>query len=312
MAPRRAMYPSPLFQLLLSRLRSIRYERRMIIFIFAVLFLIMRNKNGNIEYRLSSQRQSTHIKNSTAWPMEYILKQPFASNIIVSELNHLIYCPIPKAANTNWKYLIRKLEGVPNYGDLHAAHNANTSGLRYLSDYSAAEAKKLLTDPSFFKFVFVRDPYTRLLSCYMDKFRNMDPNYTATEYRTFVAAAFSWRYARSMDPFLAPRPSFRSFIRAIATVPPSHMNAHWRPQTLLCGFGVMPYDFVGRMEHLQRDTAKVLETIGHAQEPFPTQHDLGFPPSGASASLAQHLYTTDLMFATRLLYAADFDALGYQ
>lgn len=251
------------------------------------------------------------ITNVTSWSIADILQQPFASNIIVSERNRFIYCPIPKAASTNWKYIIRKLEGVADYGSLHTAHNRNTSGMRYLSDYSPTEAHMLLTNSDYFKFTFVRDPYMRLLSCYMDKFRNSDPNYTETEYRTFVAAAFSWRYARRSDLLSAPRPSFRSFVHAISTASLASMNEHWRPQTLLCGFGIMPYDFVGRMEQVQRDTRTVLQRIGFADESFPTQNDLGFPPSGASTSLALNLYTTDLIFATRAIYTMDFEALGY-
>lgn len=73
----------------------------------------------------------------------------------------------------------------------------------------------------------------------------------------------------------------------------------------------MPYDFVGRMENIEADAARVLQQIGQGNTKFPTQHDLKFPPSGASETLAKQLYTADLMFAVRALYAADFDLLGY-
>lgn len=59
-----------------------------------------------------------------------ILSKPFAKRIIVSERHRFIYCPVPKVANSNWKYLIRKNEGFEDYDDLTKAHNANTSGLR--------------------------------------------------------------------------------------------------------------------------------------------------------------------------------------
>lgn len=240
-----------------------------------------------------------------------IMRQPFASNIVVSETNKLMYCPIPKAASSNWKYLIRKLDGFPDYEDLSIAHDRNKSSLRYLTDYSPLEVERLLADKQYFKFTFVRNPYMRLLSCYMDKFRNTEGNYTSTKYIPFLADAFSWRYARSIDPFVAPRPSFRSFIDAVFAANPQCMNHHWRPQTLLCGFDFIKYDFVGRMENLSTDARHVLQAIGHPEERFPTHHDINFPPSGASWELAQRLYSSEMMFKVRTLYAKDFKLLQY-
>lgn len=254
-------------------------------------------------YRYDSTESVSVVQN--------ILSQPFAADVIVSEVNKLIYCPIPKAASSNWKYLIRKLEGFPDYADLLTAHNRNKSSLRYLTDYSPHEVKRLLTDKQYFKFAFVRNPYLRLLSCYMDKFRNLDRNYTTTEYIPFLADAFSWRYARSVDPQTDPRPSFRAFINAIYTADPGCMNHHWRPQTLLCGFGFIEYDFIGRMENLSADAHHVLAAIGHPQERFPTHHEINFPPSGASLELAQRLYSAEMMFKVRTLYAEDFHYLHY-
>lgn len=261
--------------------------------------------------RQASLQTSFQITNTTTCPTQYLLTQPFATNIIVSEANKLIFCPIPKAASSNWKYLIRKIEGCPDFQNLASAHSPNTSGLRYLTDYSPSEAHKILNDPSYFKFAFVRDPYLRLLSCYMDKFRNQDVNYTNSEYRAFLASAFTWPYARSIDPVTAPRPSFRTFVNTIIRHDPAHMNHHWKPQTLLCGFGLMPYDFVGRMEHLSNHSLHVLRVLKLDHDHFPTQSELGFPPSGASRKLASLLYSTDLMFKVRALYAVDFDILGY-
>eukprot|EP00171_Calliarthron_tuberculosum_P005561 IDg5561t1 len=182
--------------------------------------------------------------------------RPWARNIIVSERNRLLFCPVPKAANSNWKYLIRKWEGLEDYALVRAAHSAETSGMRYLSDYSPSEARAILKSPRFFKFVFVRDPYARALSAYMDKLRNVDSRFT----------------------------------------PPEHMNAHWQPQTDLCGLDDIDYDFIGRMENLLHDAQKVFNYLNRSKERFPSHADIGFPPSGASTELADELYTVDLMF----------------
>lgn len=240
-----------------------------------------------------------------------ILSRQFASNVIVSERSKLIYCPIPKAANSNWKYLIRKWEGFVDYTDLPRAHDRYTSGLRYLSDYSYQQVDRLLQDPTYFKFLFVRNPYSRALSCYMDKFRNNDSTYVNKEYRTFLAQLFNWQYAREVDIQNHPRPSFRSFVDQLTRHEPITMNAHWAPQTLLCGLDIMPYDFVGHMEHLQKDTQYVLSYLDKQNDHFPTHEEIGFPPSGASEDKAKLLYTNDLLLKIRAIYDMDFRYLEY-
>lgn len=275
---------------------------------FALVYIVFPDGwwQSTISHSHNSMRSSEKVVDSFT-----LLQQPFASDIIVSEVVKLVYCPIPKAASSNWKYLIRKLEGFPDFADLSVAHHHNKSYLRYLSDYSPSEVTQILSDKEYFKFAFVRNPYIRLLSCYMDKFRNMADNYTTSEYIPFLADAFSWRYARSIDPLVAPRPSFRSFVDAVFTADPRSMNHHWRPQTLLCGFDFIKYDFIGRMENLSIDASHVLEAIGHHQEQFPSHEEIQFPPSGASWQLAQQLYSAEMLFKVRTLYADDFRLLHY-
>jgi len=245
---------------------------------------------------------------------EELLKQPFTSRLIVSERLRAVFCPMPKAANSNWKYVLRKLEGLGDYDDLTRSHNPMTSGLRYLSDYSARDIDAIVKgDVSrgvqpFFKFVFVRDPYTRLLSGYLDKF--VLKNTSSSEYRLFLSQVTSLRKFQTRDLTNEPRLSFRSFVDELMKQDVVRMNTHWMPQTLVCGLGYFPYDFVGSFEHLSIDASAVLAHLGHADEPFPTQRDIGFPPSGTSA-MVNELYTRELMLKARLLYDQDFLLLGY-
>ncbi|KAK1869273.1 hypothetical protein I4F81_011752 [Pyropia yezoensis] len=223
----------------------------------------------------------------------------------------------------NWKYLLRRLEGYGGYANLSKLHSPALLGLRYLSDYSAGEAAELLADPAYTKFVLVRDPYTCLLSAYMDKIASTQPTFVHAELRAFLAHLMDWRWVKARVASVgggggagggalppdaaagvggavrvaevgggggsggdrngvggvavaaggvgrggsggieaAPRPSFRAFVDELLKVPPAAMNPHWAPQSLLCGFGEMPYDFVGRFERLAADAATLLAHIG--------------------------------------------------
>lgn len=89
------------------------------------------------------------------------------------------------------------------------------------------------------------------------------------------------------------------------------MNPHWMPQTHYCGIGIIPYDFIGHMEALQRDARHVFSRLRKPDEHFPRHEEIGFPPSGASDQLADDLFTVDLMFKIRAVYNDDFHLLGY-
>lgn len=178
---------------------------------------------------------------------------------------------------------------------------------RYLSDYSASEVETLLYRSGYYKFVFVRDPYSRLMSCFVDKFLNK--NATREEYRVWLGQLYDWKYVRERDIMAEPRPSFRAFVDELLKQDPDRMNEHWMPQTYVCGFGDIPYDFVGRFERLTTDARKVLHRLNF-HDHFPTQQEIGFHPTGSS-QLSSELYTLDAMLKTRVLYDVDFTVLGY-
>lgn len=93
---------------------------------------------------------------------------------IVDEEHKLIVCTITKAACTMWRKFMRRLKGFSNWdtSDERITHNygGKSSGLKYLSDYSEEQAEKLMRDPSYFKAAIVRNPLTRVLSAWKDKF----------------------------------------------------------------------------------------------------------------------------------------------
>jgi hypothetical protein len=197
---------------------------------------------------------------------------------------------------------------LDDFYDLTKAHSSELSGLRYLSDYSPSEVASLLRNPSFFKFTFVRDPFSRMLSCYLNKFQNRGDEYVRSEYRSFLAQLFDWRYARELDLEMEPRPSFATFIDEVAKQTALEMNDHWAPQTMLCGLGEVPYDFVGRLETLDRDVRHVLQELGRPEERFPTQDEIGFPATGASAGILSNLLTLEAMMKIRLIFDIDFNS----
>ncbi len=107
-------------------------------------------------------------------PWEYWTERSGHWAPIVDHEHKIILCTITKAACTAWRKFMRRLKGFKDWdtNDERITHNygGRQSGLTYLSAYSTLEADKLMNDPSYFKAVVVRNPLTRVLSAWKDKY----------------------------------------------------------------------------------------------------------------------------------------------
>ncbi|KAK1906761.1 Carbohydrate sulfotransferase 11, partial [Dissostichus eleginoides] len=92
-------------------------------------------------------------------------------HLVVDEDHELIYCYVPKVACTNWKRVMMVLTGRGKYSDpmeipSNEAHIP--SNLKTLNQYSISEINHRLKN--YLKFLFVREPFERLVSAYRNKF----------------------------------------------------------------------------------------------------------------------------------------------
>jgi len=280
-----------------------------------------RQQSSNSRHLIWRQK---HVSGRTV-----LSRKKLAARIIVSEKLKLVYCPIPKAASSTWKYLIRQQEGIEDYWNLTAANSPTTSGLKYLVDYPSEELERILTSPEYFKFTFVRNPYTRMLSCYLDKFQNKKKE--SSEYKKFMGHLLGWwdenvfeNYSLTSEEknfmkkhkfqnkiLKGPRPSFSQFVRTATRQKRDRMNEHWAPQWYICGMDIIPYDFVGKLEHLEEHAQVILSWIGNSSSVhLPASEEIGFP-STQSRVLEDAFFDINLMFLIRKAFAPDFKIFGY-
>ena len=95
------------------------------------------------------------------------------SNFIVLEKYKLVYCTVPKVACTVWKQILANLEG---FNITSGVHKQTLGKLKLLSNYPNEDRIKILK--TYRKFMFVREPFERLLSahkdCFWGKFKRRD------------------------------------------------------------------------------------------------------------------------------------------
>lgn len=135
-----------------------------------------------------------------------------------------------------------------------------------------------------FRFTFVRNPFTRILSAYLDKIAQPQAVFLGDlgieQQRPLTFLEFLQR----LD---------QGFLNA---------NAHWAPQAVM--FNPATFDFIGRVETLERGMAHVLEHVfGTAGAPLATKE----AGRRNTVDLLTQYYGEAECCLVQKLYAADFD-----
>ncbi|KAM6957911.1 carbohydrate sulfotransferase 12-like [Aplochiton taeniatus] len=250
-------------------------------------------------------------------------------HLIVDDRHGIIYCYVPKVACSNWKRIMIVLsesllqDGAP-YKDPLAiprdlVHNSslhftfNKFWRRY-GKFSRHLMKVKLK--KYTKFLFVRDPFVRLISAFRNKFELRNEEF----YRRFAQVMLR-RYGDHADPpasadeaFAAGlRPSFPDFVRYLLdpeTEREQPYNEHWRQVYRLCHPCQIQYDFVGQLETVEEDAEQLLRQlkVDNVVE-FPTSHR-----NLTASSWEADWFSTVPLEARRELYRVyehDFRLFGY-
>jgi hypothetical protein len=99
-------------------------------------------------------------------------------------------------------------------------------------------------DPNYFRFAFVRDPYARAVSAFLDK----------------VDSGRHTRFKKMLGFNGDQTITLLDFLRGISRQDVKDMNRHWRPQSALISPKVK-LDFVGRFERFNEDFGAVLDRL---------------------------------------------------
>ncbi len=141
----------------------------------------------------------------------------------------------------------------------------------------------------------MRNPYTRVLSAYLDK----------------IAAAESGRYAyvaASLGKTDISEVSFPDFVGFLERGG-LFSNVHWAPQTSILPIDTRLLSFIGKVENLEVDLARLINRIpGMLAFNAVFTHEQGRRNSDA---LLSEYYDDDLVSRVLELYRDDFRSLGY-
>lgn len=253
-------------------------------------------------------------------------------HLIVDDTHQIIYCYVPKVACTNWKRvmvvlsqsLISPSSGKP-YTDPEAVppdlvHNSSLhlTFAKFWRHYGSLSRHLMaLKLQHYTKFLFVRDPFVRLISAFRNKFGRPNQDF----YKQFGSVMLR-RYGNvsgslpetAAEAFAAGiKPTFQQFVSYLLdqeTEKESIFNEHWRQVYRLCHPCQVKYDFIGQLETLETDAEHLLKLLE-------VDNLLHFP-SGArnrTATSWERDWFKQIPISMRRdlykLYEPDFELFGY-
>ena len=214
--------------------------------------------------------------------------------INISDKYKYIYFETPKVGCSTIKRTLQKMEVDSNSQMPTDVHEKNLSPL--LSPLQLENNFTHYINDEYFKFSFVRNPYTRILSCYLDKIvTNLDEK-------------------QRMLPKLGLSPtdkiSFKVFLLAIKEQSYSKMDPHWMPQSILLASNYIVLDYIGRQENFDNDLKKALAIINKTE---PEENNIANEAPhavGANKKLQEYM-TKEIIELIQEIYADDFSLYGY-
>ena len=136
-------------------------------------------------------------------------------------------------------------------------HNENNFHL--LRRYSVEDIKTRLQ--SYYKFLFVREPFERLLSAYENKFvKRQWPWYRILKFEGHIYEKFS-----QVDPSAGWNVTFKRFVYFLNDFG-FNQDDHWATYARLCFPCDIKYDFIGHFKDMPEEAAYVLKKTGMDKE----------------------------------------------
>ncbi|XP_060080388.1 carbohydrate sulfotransferase 13-like [Ylistrum balloti] len=181
-------------------------------------------------------------------------------HLVVDSKNQITYCAIEKIGCTFWKRIFQILSGWQNVSDPF-----RIKGIHAYEGYQTA--KRLPFDKIYnilvhsTKFMFVREPFERLLSGYVDKLYS--PN---AAYWNFIGRYIVTRFRENPTNHSAECGhdiTFQEFVEYFiySQSTNEHRDAHFVPSFEHCRPCEIEYDYIGKMETFKEDTFHILKKL---------------------------------------------------
>lgn len=217
-----------------------------------------------------------------------------------------MYYQVPKAACSQVKEIMRRIEGTPpikmfipgvwvTHRDMFI-HGRPNLPLPSLVDLDNKTQREVLESPDFFRMTVVRNPYKRLISAWRNRVFFCEP--IGSEVYLELRGALPGIHSKSIV-------SFEEFIGYLENrCDLRTCNDHWRRQVDHILFPALNFNCIGKVEQFGEVLQRFKQHLELTDPLVANGRNVSFPVGSAS-------YTQEIADTVYGLYRRDFEVLGY-
>jgi hypothetical protein len=208
-----------------------------------------------------------------------------------------VYFQVSKAASSTVKYYLQLIE-VKNTGRVVLdVNNRNLSPHIWPSQLKQSHFLSLMNKDSFKKVAFVRNPYERVLSCYLHRIKKACDSPSSKSFYRFTKGRYGFDV------------SFPDFVRVISSQSTKEQDSHWRVQSDEIYYDKFKkFDFIGKFERLNEDLPRLIRLL--ARDEIEVTENMSPEVTNADSKLHDY-YTAELRSLIYQRYRVDFENFGY-
>jgi hypothetical protein len=231
----------------------------------------------------------------------------FAPNALIDVFpeQNIIHVCIPKNASSRIKMTLGMMLGHSLRSEWEA-HKRKLSGLKSPKRVGLTVFHRLATDPHTLRFAFVRNPFARLMSCWLNKFRGVPLIPTNPSVSTYLA----WQQQNDRSFPAGPKITlpFDQFVNFATMTARERVDAHWHLQAGLIDMPGIELNLVGKVESFENDFKRVLDHV----QANDVLREASIKPVNASDQVDwRNYYTDELVSRVYKAYQLDFDRFQY-
>lgn len=245
----------------------------------------------------------------SSWNDRYNIFQQQALNYVrkvsIDDFVHATYCSFhkkyfygesPKTGCSTIKKVLIQAELGKRIDFEHLEYIHYREFNPFLKIWQVGDLEDFFQREDIFKFCFVRNPYTRLLSCYLDKIKQ----------NKFQSQQI--KIQAGLRPDTESTLTFDEFVELVIEQPEMFMDQHWRTQYYQTFQTNIKYDFIGRFENFEKDFLSVLNRLNIDAHQY---YDAEKSHATQADEKITEYYSTEIAEKVYQKYRIDFECFGY-
>lgn len=230
----------------------------------------------------------------------YMSWKEFNFNAQISLKYQYLYIECPKAGCSTIKQRLNEIE-CEWLGETPSSPHPPTLSSPMIKPYQLSydQLEKVFFSGDFFRFSFVRNPYERVLSAYLDKIVRKGPQ----------LYKLSKRHSIPLEE--AEALSFSRFLNTIRSDSARDMDKHWRPQSHLTFQDKLNFSLIGKLETFESDWKIFITYLRESSLQKDAKKIVDWHATSSQKKLDSY-YTASEYSDVNAIYREDFERFDYR